>query len=78
MKNLYLRKKFAPGIASALHELVGGRITEMWPNLENIFVEGLEPSGPVQKDIGQFVAALQLLDRPIAISVWDNDTKMPM
>jgi hypothetical protein len=39
-------------------------------------VEGLETSGPVQKDFGKFVAALQLLDRPIAISVWDK--VMPM
>jgi hypothetical protein len=70
VKNLYLSKEFAPGIAAALQELDGGRITEVLPSLQNIFVEGLEPSGPVQKDIGQFVAARQLSDHPIAISVW--------
>jgi hypothetical protein len=70
VKNLYLSKEFAPGIAAALQELEGGRITEVLPSLQNIFVEGLEPSGPVQKDIGQFVAARQLSDHPIAISVW--------
>ena len=71
-KNLYLSKEFAPGIATALQELIGGRITEVLPSLQNIFVEGLEPSGPVQEDIGKFVAARQLSNHPIAISVWDK------
>jgi hypothetical protein len=70
VKNLYLSKEFAPGIAAALQELVGGRITEVLPSLQNIFVEGLEPSGPFQENIGQFVAARQLSDHPIAISIW--------
>jgi hypothetical protein len=68
VKNLYLSKEFAPGIAAALQELVGDRITEVLPSLQNIFVEELEPSGPFQENIGQFVAARQLSDRPIAIS----------
>jgi hypothetical protein len=76
VKNLYLSKEFAPYVATALQELVGGRITEVLPSLQNIFVEGLEPSGPFQKNIGQFVAARRLSSHPIAISVWDNDTKM--
>ena len=72
VKNLYLSRVFAPGIAAALQELVGGRITEVLPNLENVFVEGLGPSGPFQKSIGQFVTARQLSDHPITISVWDR------
>jgi hypothetical protein len=40
--------------------------------LQNIFVEGLESLGPFQKNIGQFVAARQLADHPIAISDWDK------
>ena len=77
MKNLYLSKDFAPGIAAALQELAGG-ITEVLSSLQNIFVEGLEPSGPFQKNIGQFVAARQLSDYPIAISDWDKDTDTDM
>ena len=72
VKNLYLSKEFAPGIAAALQELVGGRIMEVLPSLQNIFVEGLESLGPFQKNIAQFVAARQLSDHPIAISVWTN------
>ena len=72
VKNLYLSKEFAPGIAAALQELVGNRITEVLPSLQSIFVEGLEPSGLFQENIGQFVAARQLSGHPIAISVWDR------
>ena len=73
VKNLYLPKEFAPGIAAALQELVGGGITEVLPSLQNILVKGLEPSGPFQENIGQFVAARQLSDHPITISDWDTD-----
>ena len=72
VKNLYLSEGFVPGIASALQELVGGRITEVLPSLQNIFVEGLEPLGRFQENTRQFVAARQLSDHPITISVWDN------
>jgi hypothetical protein len=70
VKNLYLSKEFAPGIAAALQELVGSRITELLPSLQNILVEGLEPSGPFQENIGQFVAARQLSGHPIAVYNW--------
>jgi hypothetical protein len=73
VKNLYLSEKSAPGIAAALRELDGGRITEILPNLQNIFVEGLEPTGPFQENIGRFIAARELSDYPVAISDWNKD-----
>jgi hypothetical protein len=75
VKDLYLSKEFAPGIAAALEELVGARITDVLPGLQNIFMEGLEPSGPLQESIGRFVAARRLSDHPIAISGWDKSPK---
>jgi hypothetical protein len=74
VKNLYLPKEFAPGIAAALQELVGARITEVLPSLQNIFVEGLrvEPSGTLEENIGQFAAARWHSGHPITISVWDR------
>jgi len=69
VKNLYLPEEFAPGIAAALQELVGARITEVLPSLQNIFVEGLEPLGPFQENIGQFVTARRLSGHPVAIFV---------
>ena len=73
VKDLYLSNVFAPGIAATLQELVGGRIMEMLPSLQNIFVEELELSGSFQEDIGQFVASRQLHDHPIAVSDWDGE-----
>jgi hypothetical protein len=70
VKNLYLSKKSASGIAAALQELAGARITEVLPSLQNIFVRGLEPSRRFQANIRHFVAARQHSNRPIAISVW--------
>ncbi len=69
VKDLYLSKDFAPGIAAALQEIVG---TEVLPSLQSIFVEGLEASGPFQEDIGQFVAARELSGHPITISFWNG------
>ena len=57
VKNLYLCKRFIPRIASALQELVGGRTTEVLPTLENIFLGGLQSSGPLHEGIKKFVAA---------------------
>jgi hypothetical protein len=71
VKDLYISSEFAPRIAPALQEFVGERATEVLPALETLFLETL-PSGPVQDTIGQFVAARQLSDHPIAVSRWDD------
>jgi hypothetical protein len=73
VKDLYLAKELAPGIAAALQQLVGGRITEVLPSLRNIFVKGIEPQEPFREHIGEFVAARQLSGHPVAISVWRNE-----
>jgi hypothetical protein len=72
VKNLYLRKRFASRIVPALQELVGGRAAEVLPTLENIFLEGLEPSGPIQEGIEKFVAARQTTNHPVVASRWDR------
>jgi len=46
---IYPSKQFAPRVVPALRELVRGRTTDMLHTLRNIFVEGLQPSGPVQE-----------------------------
>ena len=73
VKNLYLSKESAPRIAAALQELVGARITEVLPILQNVFVKGLEPSGAFKKKIRQFVDVRQLSGHLIAISDWNED-----
>ena len=71
VKNLYLSKELAPCVVSALQELVAGRTAEVFPNLQNIFLQELQESGPVQEGIGKFVAARQVTSYPITISRWD-------
>jgi len=70
VKGFYLCKKFTPRIAPTLQELVGGRVTEVLPTLQSLFLEEIHPSGPVQEGIDQFVAARQLASHPIAVSSW--------
>jgi hypothetical protein len=73
VKNLYVIKGLAHHIAPALQDLVGERVTDVLPALESLFFEGLLPSGPVQEAIGRFVAARQLLGRPVAVSRWKDE-----
>ena len=72
VKNLYLSEQFAPRIGPALQELAEGGTTEVLPDLQNIFLEGLESSGSVQEGMGKFVAARHVAGRPIAVSSWVN------
>ena len=72
MKNLYLSEDFVSRIASSLKELVGGRIAEVLPALQNLFLEGLQPSGRVHEGIEEFVAARQLYGHAIAVSRWER------
>ena len=54
----------------------GGKTIEreffLLPALQNVFLEGLQPSGPVQKATGQFVAARELTGHPVTVSRWDR------
>ena len=70
VKNLYLSKELAPCVVTALQDLVAGRTTEVFPNLQNIFVEKLQESGAVQEGIRKFVAARQVTSHPITVSRW--------
>ena len=72
VKNLYLSEELARRIVPALQELVGGRTTEVLPALENIFLEGTQPSEPVQKGIEQCIATRQATDHPITVSCWER------
>jgi hypothetical protein len=72
VKNLYLSEPFTIFIGLALQELVGARTTEVLPALQNIFLDGLESSAPVQEGIAKFVAARQVASLPIAVSSWVN------
>jgi hypothetical protein len=72
VKNLYVGKTLANCIAFTLKELVGGSVATFLPALENLFLEELQPSGPVQEAIGRFVVARQLSGHPVAVSDWNT------
>ena len=74
LKNFFLCDEFAPGIADDLQELVGARLTEVLPSLQNIFIDWLEPPRSFQENIRGFIAARQLSDHPISTSYWNRYT----
>jgi len=72
LKDLHVGQGFVLRIALALQELAGERVTEVLPALQNLFIEGLEPSRPIQEALGQFVAARQLSGLPVVVHSWDG------
>ena len=70
VKNLYLSDEVMRHIEPGLQELVEGSTTEVFPALENIFLEGLQPWTP-HEGVKMFVAARRLTSHPIAVSPWD-------
>ena len=71
VENLYLSRRFVPCIAHALQEVDGERVTEVLPALRNLYLAELQPLGPAQQAIEQFVCARRLSTHPIAVSQWD-------
>ena len=76
VKDLYLSEGFVPHVAPALQELVEGGTTEVLSTLENIFLEGFQTSGPLQEGIQKFVAARQLTNLPVTVSLWDRESML--
>ena len=72
LKNLYLSKQFAPRISPVLQEITEVGTTELLSSLQNLYLEGFQPSESVEKGIERFISARQLANRPVAISVWDR------
>ena len=72
VKNLYLFNQFMSHIAPVLQELVGGRLTEVLPALQNIFSEGLLSSRSVHEGVRQFIAARQVPSQPINVACWER------
>ena len=70
LKDLHLSGGIVQHYALALRDLTGERVTEVLPELQNLFIEGLEP--PIQDAIGQFVAARQQSGLPVMVHSWDG------
>ena len=77
VKNLYLSQRIALCIAPALQELAfDGRVTEVLPALQNIFLAEYPPSESVRKAIGLFSCGQWLLGQPVAVFRWDIEKNM--
>ena len=51
VKDLYISQEFVPRIAPTLRELVGGRVTEVLPALQSLFLQETLSSEPIQESI---------------------------
>jgi hypothetical protein len=72
LQSLYVSAKLVAPVAAALQELTGERTMEVLPALHSLFMEGLEPSGPMPEGIKSFVAARQLSDHHVAVQTWNR------
>ena len=73
VKDLFLFDDLVCLIAFALKETTGGRVPEVLPALQNLFLKALcpsTPSKPIQEAIEQFVFARQLSGRPVVLHYW--------
>jgi len=68
VKDLVLNEPVVLYVASALQDLVGERVREDLPALQNIFLEGFRSSGPVPEGIVKFIAARELSSRPVIVN----------
>jgi hypothetical protein len=70
VKTLYLSEPLGRRVAPALQELDRETVNGVLPALQNLFLEGFQPSGDVLEPFKQFVAARQLSGRPVSVHRW--------
>jgi len=72
VENLYLSEGITRYVTRALQEVDGEDVpTNVFPALKRLFVEGLQPSGPVRDAIGKFGSAREGFGRRVAIQCWE-------
>ncbi|KAH9997432.1 hypothetical protein BJV74DRAFT_986881 [Russula compacta] len=72
VKTLYLSKNVAPLVVPILQQLPEEGVTDVFPMLQRLYLEGFQPSGPIQDGIGQFVAARQSINHTVTVEPWDE------
>jgi len=72
VKNLYVSEGLALYVVPALQEIARERVTEVLSVLQGLFLEGLQPSGPVHDAAEHFVATRQLSGHPVAVRRWER------
>jgi hypothetical protein len=74
--SLRVSDKLVPPIAASLQELTGERAMEVLPALHSLYLEGLEPSGPLREGIKSFVASRQQCDHPVVVQSWERESSV--
>ena len=74
VKHLYVSFDFTPKILPFIEELAPGRVTEVLPTLQTIFLEELLP---FRRAIERLVAARWRSGHPIAVSCWEAGRTVP-
>jgi hypothetical protein len=67
VKDLTIHKKLVRLVARALRQLVGERVLEVLPALQNLFLEGSQSSDPVRKAIVKFIVVRRLSGHPVTV-----------
>jgi hypothetical protein len=70
VETLYLSEGLAHCVAPALKGLTEDDVNGVLPALQTLFIEGLQPPGPVQVAIGEFVSARELTGHPVDVRCW--------
>jgi len=70
-QTLHVYRRFVSPVARALQDLTRQTATEVLPVLRTLFVEGLQPSGPIHEAMKSFTNARQLSDQPVDIQRWE-------
>jgi hypothetical protein len=72
VQSLHVSAELVAPVDATLQELTEGRTMEVLPALRSLFLEELEPSGPVPEGIKSFVAARQVSDHHVAVQSWNR------
>ena len=72
-RSLYVSKRLVSHVGAALLELNGGEVMEVLPVLVDLYLEGHEPSGPMQEGIKSFITSRQLSDQPVTVQRWEEE-----
>ena len=71
-QSLHVSERLASPVARALQDQTGQTATEVLPVLRTLFVEGLQPSGPIHEAMKSFDTARQLSHQSVLIQRWER------
>jgi hypothetical protein len=67
VKDLVIHEELVPLVAPVFPQLVGERVAEVLPALQNLFLEGPQPSNPVRELIIKFIVARRVSGHPVIV-----------